>query len=197
MESLNVGRPAIREAMQRLSQMGLVEIRHGGRARVSQPSMVKMIDQLGATVRHLLTHAPASVENLRQARAVFEAQMASLAAERALKGDVDRLRAILEEQTSSVDDPSRFVELDGEFHKEVAAISGNPIFPAVSEAIFKWLMAYRQDLIFREKLILPTEAARLTIAEHHAVIDAIEAGQPAKAAQAVKDHIHRAWRETA
>jgi len=50
MQVYNVGRPAIREAMQSLQTNGLVVIRHGGRARVAEPSLSGMIDQLSETM---------------------------------------------------------------------------------------------------------------------------------------------------
>ena len=39
MATYQVGRPAIREAMQNLQRSGLVRIRHGERPRVAEPSM--------------------------------------------------------------------------------------------------------------------------------------------------------------
>ena len=185
MERLNVGRPAIREAMQRLSQMGLVDIRHGDRARISQPSVSRMIDQMSVTVQHLLAHEPATVENLREARTVFESEMARIAARKHSKLDIERLRSIVNAQEAAIGDNTRFVELDGQFHREIAAISGNPIFAAVSEAIFGWLSSFKRDLVRKEGF----EA--LTIAEHRALIDAIEQGAPDKAAKSIADHLYR------
>ena len=82
MERLGVGRPAIREAMQSLETIGLIEIRHGGRARVAEPSIGRMVDQISETMKHLLANSPASLENLKEARATVEREMARLAARR-------------------------------------------------------------------------------------------------------------------
>lgn len=60
MERIGVGRPAIREAMQSLETIGLIEIRHGGRARVAEPSVGRMVDQVGQSMKHILFHSPAS-----------------------------------------------------------------------------------------------------------------------------------------
>ena len=46
MGSYGVGRPAVREAMQNLQRMGLVDIRHGERPRVAQPSMEAMVGNM-------------------------------------------------------------------------------------------------------------------------------------------------------
>ncbi len=54
MASYGVGRPAVREALQGLERMGMIEIRHGGRARVVEPSLGRMVDDIGTTMRRLL-----------------------------------------------------------------------------------------------------------------------------------------------
>ena len=98
MERFKVGRPAIREAMQSLETIGLIEIRHGGRARVAEPSVGRMVDQVSTTMKHLLSNSPASLENLKEARATFEREMARIAAKRRSPTDLARLRVILADQ---------------------------------------------------------------------------------------------------
>src|SRR5690348_7773113 len=49
-----VGRPAIREAMQALEQMGLVRISHGERARVVDPTPDAIIDQISTAMVMML-----------------------------------------------------------------------------------------------------------------------------------------------
>ena len=82
MDSLKVGRPAIREAMQSLEQTGLIQIRHGERARVAEPSVGRMVDQVTETMKHLLVQSAASLENLKEVRLTFEVEMARVAARR-------------------------------------------------------------------------------------------------------------------
>ncbi len=186
METLGVGRPAVREALQSLERMGLIQIRHGERARVSEPSFGHMIEGMGETMRHLLVHSPAGLEHLKEARATFEREMARIAARRRTEGDVARLRETLADQEAAMNDPTRFRMLDGRFHREVAAISGNPIWPAVSEALFGWLSQFHVDLIAVPGL------ERLTLAEHLQILDAIDRRAPDVAGQAMTDHLNRA-----
>lgn len=186
MQSLKVGRPAIREAMQGLHRMGLLDIRHGGRARVSEPSIGRMVESLGTTVRHVLAHSPASLEHLKEARAIFEMEMARIAARKRSSSDVARLTRILERQATAQLDPRLFQEIDGEFHREIAAISGNPILLAVSESIFRWLSDFHVDLVRFPGL------ERLTLSEHQVVLEAIAAKNATLAANAVRDHLLRA-----
>ncbi len=186
MESLGVGRPAIREAMQSLETIGLIEIRHGGRARVAEPSVGRMVDQVSETMKHLLVHSPASLENLKEARATFEREMARTAARRRSEADLERLVEIISEQTEAAADPPRFRTLDGRFHREIAAINGNPIFTALIDALFRWLNDFHVDLVSVPGL------EQLTLAEHGEILAAITRGDFDAAGMAMGDHLMRA-----
>lgn len=186
MEGLGVGRPAIREAMQALERAGLIQIRHGERARVAEPSMGRMIDQMSDSMKHLLVHSAASLENLKDARLTFELEMARRAAERHDPADIARLAQTVDEQEASFGNPVAFRLLDGRFHREIAALSGNPIWPALSDALFRWLNDFHVDLVS-----VPGKE-RLTTAEHRGIIKAIASGDPDAAARAMRDHLTRA-----
>lgn len=186
MERFGVGRPAIREALQSLETIGLIEIRHGGRARVAEPSVGRMVDQVSATMKHLLANSPATLENLKEARATLEREMARTAARRRSSADLQRLREILDDQADAASDPGRFRSLDGRFHREIAAVAGNPIFTALIDALFLWLADFHVDLVSVPGL----EA--LTLAEHHQILDAIAEADAEAAATAMADHLMRA-----
>jgi DNA-binding FadR family transcriptional regulator len=186
MDSLGVGRPAIREAMQALERAGLIQIRHGERARVAEPSMGRMIDQMSDSMKHLLVHSAASLENLKDARLTFELEMARRAAERREAADIATLTRTVDEQEASSGHPANFRLLDGRFHREIAALSGNPIWPALSDALFRWLNDFHVDLVS-----VPGKE-RLTLAEHRGIIAAIASGDPEAAARAMRDHLTRA-----
>lgn len=186
MRRFGVGRPSIREAMQSLETAGLVDIRHGDRARVAEPSIARVADQAGETIRHLLLNSPADFEHLKDARTLIEAEHARLAARRRHASDIARLRRIVEAQEAAHDHPGEFVALDGEFHREVAAIAGNPLLTALTSAVFSWLSEFHP----RSVRVPGLEA--LTLAEHHLILGAIEAGRADAAAAAMRDHLGRA-----
>lgn len=186
MGRFGVGRPAIREAMQSLETIGLIEIRHGGRARVAEPSIGRMVDQVSATMKHLLANSPASLENLKEARAALEREMARIAARKRSAADLQRLREILVDQADAASDPARFRSLDGRFHREIASVAGNPIFTALIDALFHWLAGFHVDLVSVPGL------ETLTLAEHHQILDAIAGGDAEAAATAMADHLLRA-----
>ena len=186
MERLCVGRPAIREAMQSLETIGLIEIRHGGRARVAEPSVGRMVEQVGETMKHLLANSPASLENLKEARATIEREMARIAARRRSDGDILRLTELLAEQEAAIEDLPKFRALDGRFHREIAGISGNPIFTALIDGVFRWLSDFHGELVSVPGL------ENLTIAEHREILAAIARGDAEAAGAAMGDHLMRA-----
>lgn len=186
MTDYGVGRPAIREAMQALKRMGVVEIRHGERPRLAEPSFDAVAEQLQETMRHLLAHSEPTMNHMKDARAVFEAQMARFAAEKCTDADVDKLKLILKEQSTAKKDTARFVALDGDFHRSIASISGNPIFATLSHAIFGWLSEFRGDLVHKRG------REGLTLKEHRGILDAIENRDGDTAARLMTDHVNRA-----
>jgi DNA-binding FadR family transcriptional regulator len=80
----------------------------------------------------------------------------------------------------------QFMKLDMLFHREIARISGNPIFPAIVEALFGWASAYYQSIV------RAPGAEALTLAEHQRIVDAIAANDPQRAVQAMEEHLTRA-----
>jgi DNA-binding FadR family transcriptional regulator len=181
-----VGRPAIREALQAMARSGIVEISHGERARVVIPTARDLIAQIASGARHLLHAQPGTLEHLREARVFLEAGTARMAAERATPADVATLRACVEAQRAPLPRLERFLSDDMAFHREVARIGGNPIFPAVVEAVFQWAGTdYRP-------LVRAPGAEMLTLAEHTRLVDAIEARDADAAEAAMRAHLTRA-----
>lgn len=186
MRLFGVGRPAIREAMQTLDRMGVVSVSHGERSRVSAPSARTMIDQVATTARHMLLTSPQGLEHLKQARQFFEIGMVRIAAASATDEDIARLRARLDDHYKSLEDLSRFLEMDKLFHREIAGVSRNPIYTAVSQAVFEWLEEFHVDLV------RVPGAEQITLSEHRAIFEAIEARDPDRAAEAMDAHLSQA-----
>ncbi len=186
MALFQVGRPAIREAMQNLQRMGLIEIRHGERPRVAEPSLEQAISQMGETMHHVLAHSESSLGHLKEARLTFEMEMARIAARNRTQEQVGQIRSVIEAQRQTQYSAPEFLALDGQFHLEIARISGNPIFAALSEALFSWLAK------FHAHLVRSPGHEDLTLAEHTAILDAIEAGDSERAAREMSDHLNRA-----
>lgn len=186
MEQFGVGRPAIREALQGLEKMGLIEIAHGERATIRKLDARGMFGLIDQSARHLLSTSAQTLDHLKQARLLFETGMIKIAATRARPDDISRLKDSLAEMEQSVGDPARFVQADIQFHATIAEISGNPICSAISGAMLNWLAEFHQEL-----LRVPG-AEKVTLAEHRAILDRIAAHDPAGAEKAMTAHLTRA-----
>ena len=193
MARYRVGRPAVREAMQALERMGLIVIAHGERARIVSPTASTIINQIAHSARHLLATSPTSLEQLKEARLFFETGIVRLAAEKATEADIARLSRRLQEHRAVAGTtpgaPGRmdeFLQKDMAFHREIAAISGNAIYVALSQAIFEWLAEFHTGLVRLHG------AEQLTIQEHEAILDRIAAHDAPGAAAAMERHLSRA-----
>jgi GntR family transcriptional regulator, sialic acid-inducible nan operon repressor len=186
MDSYGVGRPAIREALQTLERDGIVDIAHGERARVVVPSADRLIGQIASGVQHLLRAQPDMLEHLKEARLFLETGTARLAAPRAKPMDIVHLRACVQAQRNALDDEREFLRCDLKFHRAIATISGNPIYPASVEALFEWATQYYR------KMVHAPGAESLTLAEHSKIVDMIELGDATAAELAMRDHLTRA-----
>jgi DNA-binding FadR family transcriptional regulator len=134
----------------------------------------------------MLSRSADSLEHLKGARIFFERGMVREAAQRAKLSDVAALRETLEEQRQAVGDKERFVTADMRFHTQIAGISGNPIFTAVSQAMLNWLKAYHSELL------IWAGKERFTLAEHEEIIAHLAAHDADAAEQAMVKHLERA-----
>lgn len=180
-----VGRPAIREAMQQLASMGLVEINHGERARVLQLTPQSLMKQVDQSAQIMLSLSADSLEHLKSARIFFERGMAREAALKATDKDLELLRQTLEDQRKSLGEAERFMAADMRFHTQIAAISKNPIFTAVSEAMLGWLKIYHGEML------IWTGKEKYTLAEHEEIISHLAANDPDAAEAAMVKHLER------
>ena len=181
METFGVGRPVVREAMQRLAGMGMITIQHGERAKVGQVDMNSMIGQIDLAARHQLSSSAKNVDHLRQARTFFETGLVKIAAQKATTADVARLEVVLEKMRKGLK-TDEFIPADMEFHSEIARISGNPIYVAISRAILEWMADYREDM-------LRFKGREMTVKEHEVILGFIKANDPSGAEKAMHDHL--------
>lgn len=185
MTRFGVGRPAIREALQALAAMGIIQIQHGERSRRVSLGPQTVLDQIDRSVRYLLQTSPELRRHLREARLSFEAGMVRLAAHNAKASDIRSLRTALERQRAAVGDAAHFVAADIAFHNAITTISGNPIYIAVSQALLQWVFE-----LFPRLLRVPG-VEDVTLQEHEAVLDAIAAQDEDRAVRALTAHLLR------
>jgi GntR family transcriptional regulator, sialic acid-inducible nan operon repressor len=192
MTAFRVGRPAVREALQSLQQMGMISISHGERARVLSLTPETVFDQMGRSVRHLLSSSPQTLGHLKEARLMFEQAMVRLAVAKASENDLIELRTVVDQMANAPDvepgsrvNPQVLVP-DMRFHERIAAVSGNPVFAAVSKAMLDWLTHFSLETVHEPRF------KNLAVVEHREIIARIAARDEAGAVKAMSDHLMRA-----
>lgn len=117
-----MSRGPIREALQRLGQQGLVELRPGQSALVARRSARDVIELL-------------------EIRAVLAEFAASLAAERRTDHDIESLRNLVAETRKAVEAKEwhQVGLLNTRFHREIAPLSGNTqLQHLIENSRFQW-----------------------------------------------------------
>jgi len=184
-ESFGVSRTVIREALARLKSDGLLETRQGRGAIVSenrQRSAFRFESKIEGDV--------ADLEHLFELRAILESGSASLAALRRDEKLLHEMEACLKQMNEAVLKDADGTTPDFEFHLLIAKATGNPDVIAFME----FLNSKLNDQIrkARENSRLKTGLPLIVEREHVAIFDAIAAGNPDAAREAVIAHIFQA-----
>lgn len=181
--SLGVSRAAVREAVQSLGLLGVVEIRQGDGTYLRSSGS----DILPRVIEWGLFLGEQRVTDLVEARQHIEYSLAGLAARRRTDEELAALRDLVERMDAATT-VEEFVDLDVAFHSSVAGCSHNSALSGMLTNITSLLRVW-----MGRALRLPGELTRAN-AEHRAVLDAI-VEQDARGAQAaMRKHLRNAER---
>ncbi|WP_306120160.1 MULTISPECIES: FadR/GntR family transcriptional regulator [unclassified Roseitalea] len=178
-EMFGVSRPTIREALRALSVLGVLEVRHGGGVFVSRLDAADLLQPL----TFFLTLQDVTVEKLYAARRLIEGEIAALAAVNAGSGHLARLDALLDEQKQVLDDPSRYRQVDTDFHAHLAHMADNPFLMRAAQSLNMLGLEFR-------KIASETPAVLAgSVGDHEAIVDALKAGDAEAARAAMAAHM--------
>ncbi len=173
---LGVSRASVKQAIVVLEVQGLVEVRHGGGTYLVRDSLeVEPVEQLVERRRRL--------PDVLDAREALETKLAELAAERRTQEDIDDLRAALGVMAEEIDDGANGVEGDRRFHAAVTAAAHSGILAEFMRSIADQITESRHESL--RQLGRPVRS----LAQHRAIFEAIEAGEPRQAAAAMRRHV--------
>jgi DNA-binding GntR family transcriptional regulator len=161
-----VSRTLVRAALMRLSQEGLVEIKHKRSATVATPSLEEAQEIF--ELRHCLER-----QVVRRLTANWQPDMA-----KALEEHVEA-----EDAAAHAGDTASASRLAGEFHIVLARMAGNAL-----------LARYLSELVSRCSLILAVygrpHLAECSTVEHRAIIEALRKGDAEASIRIMKKHLH-------
>lgn len=176
-DQLKVSRPTVREALIALEVEGRVRIRVGSGIYVTEP----------ADATPVLSAVIEGPFELLRAREFLESAIAEQAARVATKEDIARIDAALVAM-ENVDHPGEASMVhDRAFHIAIAGCLGNAVLVRVVGELFdQRLNPYFAQLAHYFE---NPGTWRTALDEHRAVRDAIAAGQPKAARDAMRDHL--------
>jgi TetR/AcrR family transcriptional regulator, cholesterol catabolism regulator len=182
-KALGASRPTVRATLEKLHQEGLLE--QSGK---------------GAYVPRVMSSQ--DIADAIEARGALESVAAGLAARRGVDAaQLDRARranAALGQATASfnktqsptADQMARFGELNLKFHKALVALAGSPMIELSLDRV--------QSIAFASPaaVVTPADAGGFaeSVREHDAILNAIEAGNAARAEKLVREHARFALR---
>jgi len=178
--ALNIGRSTLREALKSLAFVGMVQMRPGEGTYVVEEKR-RLVDRIFAGG---LLRSQKELRDVGLARQVIEAETAALAALHATPEDLERLEALLNEMQLSLGGQGRpYVDLDVEFHLEIAKCSENQML----HELLKPIRGVLEEWIGKSQRL---PGIREDAQRHHAkIFAAIKQRDSEKARHAMRTHL--------
>jgi GntR family transcriptional repressor for pyruvate dehydrogenase complex len=179
-ERLGLSRNSLREAVKALSLIRVLDVRQGDGTYVTSLAPGLLLDALSFVVDF---HRDDTVLEFLEVRRVLEPAATALAAQRMTDEEVGELRAVLAE-LGDEPDVDALVANDLEFHRRIAAGSGNGVLCSLIDSLSGPTTRAR---IWRG--LTQEGAVAKTREQHAAIVDAIAARQPELARSWATVHI--------
>jgi GntR family transcriptional repressor for pyruvate dehydrogenase complex len=175
---LGVSRASLRQALAVLEAQGFIEVRHGGGV------FLRRRRGFGG-VLHRLVERRARLPEVLEARELLEVRLAELAATRRGEANLLEMRGALADMEADVAAAGLGVAGDASFHHAVHRAGKNTVLEHVIDGLAE---AIHETRI--ESLSEP-DRPRESLAAHRRILDAIESGDPPRAAAAMRAHLRQ------
>jgi long-subunit acyl-CoA synthetase (AMP-forming)/DNA-binding FadR family transcriptional regulator len=173
-----VSRVTIRNALQRLSGLGLLETRFG------EGSFVKRMD-VDTALQPLVPTVYLGKDSLREVlefRKTVEGSVCELACRRATSADIAALRTLYEQMVRAKDEPALYAQRDYAFHEKIAQITQNRVMLQIDQITDEMMRA-------AFKSIAHSRSNRAGLRCHQQILEAFEAHDPARARALMDRHM--------
>ncbi|MEO7274719.1 MAG: FadR/GntR family transcriptional regulator [Vicinamibacterales bacterium] len=181
---IGVSRPTVRAGLRALQAMGVVISRHGSGTYIPDGPPALGSEPLSfQAALHGFTR-----DEMYEARRILEVGAAGLAAERAAPDQLATLADEVAGLFASLEEPRVFLVHDINFHRSVAAASGNPIVASLVEMVSALYYERRRDTAARASQRDLRDAAEA----HRRIYQAIRARQADEARTSMHAHLLQA-----
>src|SRR5687768_8737945 len=181
---IGVSRPTVRAGLKALAAIGVVQSRHGSGTYIPDGPPA-----LGSEPLSFLAALHGfSREEMYEARRILEVGATGLAAERATAAQIEAIGIEVRRLFASLADPHRFLVHDINFHRAIAAASGNPIVASLVEMVSALYYERRRETAVRASDRDLRDAAEM----HRRIYQAIRAHEAGAAREAMQTHLMQA-----
>ncbi|MGQ9616950.1 MAG: FadR/GntR family transcriptional regulator [Spirochaetota bacterium] len=164
-EELGVSRTVVREAVKSLETRGILTVLHGKGIKVNPSTSHDVSNAFMLFLRR--QNKEVSLKDLLEVRYSIETEIAKYAAQKAQPGDIEKLEDILGRMKLVIDKMADFVDIDLEYHLQLAYTSRNIVFITIIEALVIPLRKSREETVSPEDNVQSFE-------EHLAIFNAIK-----------------------
>jgi DNA-binding FadR family transcriptional regulator len=182
--TFGVSRNVVREAIARLRSEGRIWSQQGRGAFVADEPNPTVL-----TIDFEALQQANAFQSLFELRGILEVEAAGLAAMRRTNDDLSAMKDALATMKAAPYGSVMWLRTDLEFHKTVAASTGNPymvqFLTFVSERV-------RESILASGNQRRSEDLAVLTLGEHQRILDAIESGRTDDAREAMRLHLQAA-----
>jgi DNA-binding FadR family transcriptional regulator len=178
--TMGVSRVSIREGIQHLVSLGILETRHGEGTFVRELSGEIYFNSLIP----LMALDETDIFHVLEYRRIIEKGTAALAAERATDRDLTEMEAVYDRMVRSQDDVAEFARADLEFHLVVATATGNSVLIKVNNVL-------RSVLSVSMENIVSTLGMRDGLHYHRLLIEAVRSRNAREAERLMEEHVVR------
>ena len=182
MQVFEVGRSSVREALRGLITLGLIETKPGRGAIVTHQA-TSPLARSGPTVSVEQLNIRALLD-LLEVREGLEGQAAEYAARRATVREIKELRLLHAAVERDVRRGRTYFRTNAAFHTAIARAAHNSVLAESIRLLAGQVRGYRERLM-RELPSMPQQ----DVVEHRAILEAVAAGSPERAREAMVAHI--------
>lgn len=181
-ETFGVSRITIRQAMQKLKALGLIETRTGSGSYVRK---VELDDTLQDLVP-LMYIGDISQQQVFQFREMIDSQSIRFAAPIATSEDVDRLSFLLDKMRKAADESKGelFSRYDLEFHMEIVKMTGNPLIIRTNQILLHVLSESMNSVVEKMRFAPGLDY-------HARILEAMRAHDAMQAEKLMREHIRQ------
>jgi len=179
-KQFGVSRITIRQALQRLAALGLIETKVGLGSFVCNPDVGNVMEQLSP----LIYLDESAISQANEFREMLDTWSAKLAAPRANENDVNALRKNYAAMKASAEDSDwqKFAKLDLKFHILMGSITKNPLIIKTYQILYDVMLTSVYNMVERMGLDMALEY-------HLKLIEAVEAHDADAAEKIAKAHV--------